>query len=542
MIMYTRRFSRTSQSSNHRSESQRGAALVMVFILSAVIAMFASIALTHTSSATKEVSTETMRIQALYLAEAGISAGLNQIAVSRRTGNPVDANIGTAANPRSLNGDYWATIVDNGDDTFNIISTGVAGSSTRTLEIVAAPIPPGPFDHSMFAGNLSRDPAYSLTLGGSGSQADHVTGDIYSGGDVVFEDDATMDGALWAGGKIAGTSGRSGVFMDSPSVLDIDYAQFHDFNVDELFESSSRRYDSLGGWADQLDASSPAHIFRRNPSDRTSDTRSTVGNDYFLEDPYEGIGVDWAQTGDDATIVTLPAGANNGVFYIDGNLWIHNRRTLSFKVQTEGGEPTRATIVVKGNIYFSDNLFYDQPDDDGVAFIALADEETEDSGNIYFGDPSFGTMAFAESLLFAENNFVDNNLSSSSTAQMTVRGNMTAGNQVAINRDFVDRWGRSTHTKLDLAFDPRQANGSLNLPGIPVEGDHPIGYRIAAWRETALPVTPAPVPSTIQVPTTLSFGSSGSSSGDWRTRWDRLFGDDWLETVRQGKWSAGSGQ
>ena len=33
---------------------------------------------------------------------------------------------------------------------------------------------------------------------------------------------------------------------------------------------------------------SAAHIFRKNPSDRATDTVGTPKDDYFLEDPYEG--------------------------------------------------------------------------------------------------------------------------------------------------------------------------------------------------------------------------------------------------------------
>ena len=41
--------------------------------------------------------------------------------------------------------------------------------------------------------------------------------------------------------------------------------------------------------------------------------------------------------------------------------------------------------------------------------------------------------------------------------------------------------------ELDLTFDDRQANGILNMPGVPVAVDHPTGYLIVAWREVAVP-------------------------------------------------------
>lgn len=517
---------------------QRGSSLVTVVILIATMTMFAGAALTLTSSAIDESKHQKDELQAFYLAEAAVTEGLNRLALARNSGQEVSAYVGTEADPRSIGGDHWTTIKEGADGRFTILATGSAGGAQRTIEVIAEPIPPGPFEHSMFAGNFSNDPAYGLTLGGTGSQADSIVGNVYSGGDVTFEDDSTITGELRAGGSITGATGLEGVSMALPQVLDVDYEHFNDFDVAELFESSTRKSDSLGGWADQLGSSSPAHIFRRNPSDRTSDTNSTVKDDYFLEDPYEGIGVDWQQDGSDATEVSLPGSANNSVFYIDGNLWIHNRRTLSMKIQNTGADPTRVTFVVKGNVYFSDNLFYDDPTNDGVAFISLVDENVEDSGNIYFGDPVFGTMRFAESLLFAENNFVDNNLDSSGKAEVILRGNMTAGNQVAINRDFISGSGDKRHTRLDLAFDPRQASGGLNLPGIPNGADHPTGFQIGAWREVAVPEDFAAEQDTIQIITAEDQGSDSTVANDWRERWQQKWGNAWLEFKRSGKWNS----
>ena len=521
--------------------NERGSSLVTVIILTAVVATFAGAALTFTSSAVDEAETERQELQALYLAEAAASTGLNQLALSRRTGEAVSAYIGTPDDPERMSGDHWANISSNSDDTYTIMATGSVGNSVRTIEIVAEPIPPGPFEHSMFAGNFSGDPAYGLRLGGYGSQADQITGNIYSGGDVVFEGHASINGDLRAGGTITGAPGQGGVVMALPQVLNIDYEQFHDFNVADLFENSTRLSDNSGGWADQLPSSDPGHIFRRNPSDRTSDTNSTVKDDYFLEDPYESIGVDWNQDGSDAFEVSLPESANNSVFFIDGNLWLHNRRTLSLKIKNTGIDPTRVTFVVKGNVYFSDNLFYTDEQEDGVAFIALADENVEDSGNIFFGDPVFGTMRFAESLLFAEGNFIDKNLDRSGNAEVILRGNMTAGDQVAIDRDFEHNNGTVAHTKLDLSFDPRQANGTLDLPGVPVGADHPVGYRIASWREVHVPESFEVESDTIQVQALQQDTPSTNVANSWRDRWEDRWGSAWRDTQRVGKWNSPGG-
>src|SRR5262245_51486060 len=94
---------------------------------------------------------------------------------------------------------------------------------------------------------------------------------------------------------------------------------------------------------------------------------------------------------------------NNQVYYIDGNLWIHNRNTYSFEFNHKEPNGIQITFVVNGNIYFSDNLFYKNTDRDGVAFIAMKDDNVSDSGNIYFGDPVFGTLEQMHAFMYAEN-------------------------------------------------------------------------------------------------------------------------------------------
>ncbi len=533
--------------------SRRGNALLMILLIMVLMTGLAGAALTLTSSSVREIESERNRIQALYLAEAGIAAGLGQLAVSYNSGATVAANVGTLDAPVQLHANtYWTTLTENLDGTFTIRATGTAGGSSRTIEATAESIPASPFDHAVYAGNLQDDPVYQLTFGGKEGQADAVTGgDIYSGGDILINDDATVTGGLRAHGDVLGATGQGGAIMDVPKILDIDYTSFNDFDVADLFTAATRLSDDAGGTAGQLPSTSPAHFFRKNPDDRSSDIDATTKDDYFLEDPYESIGVDSGQDGSDAFDITIPVEANNRVFYIDGNLWIHNRKSYSMKIKNEGLDPTRVTFVVNGNVYFSDNLFYDDPSMDGVAFIALADENVADSGNIYFGDPVFGTMRFAESLMFAENNFYDNNLDADGSTKVEIRGNMTAGNQVAINRDFVKENGETAHTKLDLKFDPRQANGLLDMPGVPVSADHPSGYSVVAWREVSVPPTSAVPSATVKADSPADAPSVDSpfkdnidptsddaaQSNDWRKRWSYKYGDAWKKSSRKGKWS-----
>jgi hypothetical protein len=230
----------------------------------------------------------------------------------------------------------------------------------------------------------------------------------------------------------------------------------------------------------------PAHIFRKNPDDRATNTKATVKDDYFLEDPFGTItnsnkidptaasqihisGVDGAPGVD----------GNHAVYYIDGNLWIHNQTAYSFTFKNAKGTPTAITIVVKGNIYISDNILYSDPTHDGLALIAIQDSAVEDSGNIYFGDPTFGTLERMDSFMYAEHDFQDNNLDAAGSKVVTVNGNMTAGNQVQINRDY----GKA-HSKLTVNFDGRVMSQDLTLPGLPsTNGSATTTWTLGSWRE-----------------------------------------------------------
>jgi hypothetical protein len=63
-----------------------------------------------------------------------------------------------------------------------------------------------------------------------------------------------------------------------------------------------------------------------------------------------------------------------------------------------------------------------------------------------------------------------------------VYGNMTAGNQVAINRDFGNQ-----HSKLTVDFDERLVERELNLPGIPRSSGAAPLWLVASWRPISAP-------------------------------------------------------
>jgi len=487
--------------------NRRGGATVAALLTVVVLMGITGAMLSITLGSNKERNAAGARLRAFTAAnsavahtianmDAGIDTGMDPVAAAVGTVNTVDVS-GMTTKASALNAKvekavklhdstYWSNVVDNGDGTFTVNATGASSGVTQAIRVVVQEQTGGVFHNAVFAGNSDNDPLYTLDFGGSGGQADSITGDVFSGGSVLVSDDATITGMIRAGDSVVGAAGESNVSQPILNLDSMDYAATADYDVAAMFAvgGTSDSSSSAGGTAIQLPESSPAHIFRLNPDDRKSDIDGTVKNDYFLEDPYENARGQPMANGDNAYRITLSGtngepgeSSNKKVFYIDGNLWIHNFKAYSLALYGTGADGVQVTFVVKGNIYMSDNLFYENAAKDGVAFIAMKDPAEKDSGNIYFGDPVFGTLEEMNAFMFAENNFLDSNLDASGSAVVKLNGNMTAGNQVLIERDY-----GSSHTKMDVTFDDRVSTGVLELPGLPsVLLDEGNGFQILSW-------------------------------------------------------------
>jgi hypothetical protein len=482
------------QLKNH-GRRRRGSASLFVLLALFPIGALAALVLGSITRSAGEVSARVDRERAFYVAEAGIAHALANLrhSIAGDVGAP-DERVPFGG------GSYWVSVVDEGLGRFSLTSSGRAGTEEQAIEVVALHTPAGVFHHGLFAGNSSGDPEYVLELGGKGKQADEVQGDVYSGGSVAIEDDATVDGTIRATLSIAGGEGVTGVKQSIPDFESLDYAATADVKVAQDFEFASYTKDDAGGTAWQLPETSPSHIFRKNPSDRMAETAATEKDDYFLEDPYEPVGIDPKQDGSDPYAITVsgmdgkpgPSG-NRKLYFIDGNLWLHNYKAFSFEFAHEDAAGIQVTFVAKGNIYFSDNLFYADAKRDGVAFIALQDPAVKDSGNIYWGDPRFGTLVSMSAYMYAEDDFHDHNLDAAGSTSVALMGNMTAGDQVVIERDFPAAPAPPAagpavnHTKLALDFDERLSTGELWLPGIPgvMLGEESFG--VLSWRVAARP-------------------------------------------------------
>lgn len=478
-----------------------GAALLLSLVTCVLLASMSAVALAVGLAARAQTEGQIARQRALYAAEACVGEAVASLYVDGAI-----ADLGSADAPRELGQvRTWGSVVaDPDDDTlFTITAVGECGIARRALEVVVVAERGGIYDNAIFAGNDGEDPLYTMKFGGTGKQADVVIGDVYSGGSLTFNGGSTIEGVPRATkGITVGTGSvvpekggtpakpESGVTQPIPDIAGMDYETHNDVDVAAEFASATYKSAAAGGSAYQVPESSPAHIFRKNPSDRKANTSVTKKDDYFLEDPYEKVNSGSNASGSDATHVTLsnpknktpgPDG-NQKVYFIDGNLWLHNLSTYSFKFYLPETEGMQVTFVVKGNIYISDNLFLLNQNKDGIAFIAMKDPAEKDSGNVYFGDPTFGTLKHMEAFLYAENNFYDNNLDEKGSAVVKLIGNMTAGNQVAINRDY----GKQ-HSKLTVEFDERIRDGDLEMPGLPSASTGTSGVTVSLWREIGVP-------------------------------------------------------
>jgi len=465
-----------------KSDPRRGSAAVIALVAVVVLVGLCGAMLMIASRSNAERDAAVDRHQALSTAHAGVADALVQIA----SGEVPDL-IGTSDDPVPFGGgSYWADVnFDQGSGSYTIAAYSEVRGETEAIEALITGESLDIYDHALFAGNTSNDPLYDLKLGGSGEQADRVYGDVYSGGSVTVSGTATVSGMIRAQDVVIGAPGESGVYQPVPDIAAMDYPHMADFKVAALFATASYKSNDLGGKAWQVAESNPAHIFRKNPNDRSSDIASTAKDDYFLEDPYEPVRVDSGSTGSDPCPITLSGisgepgkNGNHKVYFIDGNLWIHNKNVFSFAIEHNEPNGIQVTFAVRGNIYFSDNVFYDDTRSDGIAFVAMKDTKVTDSGNIYFGDPVFGTLEQMHAFMYAENNFIDKNLSATGSAQVAVYGNMTAGNKVDIQRDFGDQ-----HSKLTVNYDDRISVGSLEMPGLPQTQDGGSGgLQLTAWR------------------------------------------------------------
>ena len=467
-------------------------------------------------------------------------------------------------------------------DISNAAAPKYRGGAKRTIEVVLT------HKESSFTGfgisgyNNSGDP-YTMVFGSGTGGSDRTRGDVYSGGSILVSGSANLQDETGSG-----PSGRvkyKDTFTDTSSTANPTYMKGTETapdiaggNYEAKATNAATRYDGstnptgqyvnvsadletygvpanaaaamtlqdgsqqeMGKAERQIkDTNQPAHIFRKEPTTNINTTQKRVQGysgmnpdkaNYFLEDPTKTANnggtalAPWGQnTGNTGLRVEVKPNGNDKVYFIDGNLWASNGPAYTFQWLNSTNADMKITIVVKGNVYLTDNLLYDQiakasGRQDAMAIIAIkdpnyvnmsaadiakpsspfynhgglagADEQTRinyardynklhGSGNIFFGDPGGGTTERFESFMYAENNFYDNNLSASGTLETNIYGNMTAGNHILINRT------QNAFRPLRVQHDTRIRSGQVTLPGLPESpGANNESWKVVSWRQVA---------------------------------------------------------
>jgi len=486
-----------------QNKSQSGMVLIIVLILMLMLSLIGIASIMTSNTEIDIAGNLSHQTSAFYLADAGAERALSILkdSVDWRTGFPNQALGG---------GSYNVTLADSTtdlslEDRIVLTSYGKSGESRSAIEIVLGQGAVHPlYNHAIYAGNFAEyDPnarpqvwTAQLDLGGCGTSGDVVNGDIFFNGNVDISCSAQVNGSVEAGGTVTGNAPTGGEtegvgYLEPPDLLAMQYETISDFYI-----NGASPWDASG----HLPSTDPRHIFVK---EYRADLATFAGfnfdnTNYFFGDPYEGANIDR---------VSVSADGNQKTYYIDGNLWVEPQGTTSQLINSPP-TGTQITIVVRGNIYFSDDLLYSNPAVDGIAFVAMSDGESytdqndnnqydsgepilhddgdgiyegnrEGSGNVNFGDPNGGGLGNISGFIYAENNFEDHVLDGpdGDPQNFGVNGILSAGNLFNVNRDYA-----GGHAPMIINYDNRLQNGTLSLPNLPRATS--IGsLTILSWRE-----------------------------------------------------------
>lgn len=427
------------------TRSERGSALVIVIIIGCIFTII-GFSVLGLAGSEKVLTQKTLKkTRAFHLAEAGIA---------RFIANGYNGDFSDISETALGNGGYRVDVFTDVYPGY-AIATGMAGNEQKRIKVEMSFLSP-PYEHAIYSCNLSAQ-EWVLDLRGIGDPIaglggtekggkDIVNGDIYVDGDVKMYGESTVNaplapntyglkGDVSATGAIdvkdsASISGATQAGAEKrgvPDLVSMNYKINNTHNVSEIFADEGVSSGHLS-WGHEL-----YDVVVKNPGDRATECASTSGDDYFLEPAGGFIGGTPEGGG-----TPLELGDDERIYYVDGNVWIHNAHTYGFVLDG------KATIVATGNIYICDNTVYSNSES-LLGLVALGEYDGSgqlvSGGNIYFGDPRFGTTYTVSGFMFAGNDFLYNTDSVTGDAQepqtgFTVNGNFAAVNQVSVQRDW----------------------------------------------------------------------------------------------------------
>jgi len=425
-------------------KSEKGLALVAVVVFTCIFIILGFSILNLAKSEIVMTQKELNSTQAFYAAEAGMAQ------ITTKLYNQEFDDIGdTALGSANYKVDLYLD-----EDPPYVVSTGTSGLEVKKIKAELSFLSP-PYERAVYAGNVTGG-AWEFSLRGEGdpqpvgwgggevggkdiingnlyvhgdtslyqesnvnpSPQSNFNGDIESTGTASILDEATVSGSVTDGAAV----------KTHPSLADMNYAVNNTHDVSKIFADAGIDSGYLPSGHELY------NVMVKNPGNRSGECGTTSGDDYFLEPASVSGGGDQK----DAT-TPLDVGENR-VYYVDGDVWVHSPQTYGFLVDG------KVTIVATGDIHISDNIKYAN-DESLLGLIALGKYDGSgqlvSGGNIYFGDPRFGTIYTVSGLMFAANDFLYNTDSITGGSEepetgFSVFGNLNALNQVRINRDWYD--------------------------------------------------------------------------------------------------------
>jgi hypothetical protein len=421
--------------------------------------------------------------KARSIAEAAISAKISKMVAGDY------ADLGASDRSVPIGGGSAWVAVENFDvrhGLFRLTAQATFAGETQVVEAILRPLADPAPPCAVFAGNASNDPGYVLAFGGEGGAADAVEGDVYSGRDLAVHGAARIAGRLLARGRIDGAEGDFPVTRGGPDFAAIlrgrrpsEHART--FQVDAHFSAATLESDPWGGRAWQVSRENPAHVFRKNPSDREELCRTTPGDDYFLEDPCgsersaapDADGAAWI----DVTGADGSASAPGVVFVIDGDLWITNRSLRAVRFGRPDGGRTSVAFIVRGDVHLGADVVDPKGRGDAIAFVALRREGREASGDIRIGGELANPVEHLDALLFAERD-LRREAEPRRPSSLVVRGALVAGNQIVLGSE-------PPHARLVVEGGAGAAIAAR--AGLPVPPERVSAFTVLSWRALGAP-------------------------------------------------------
>ncbi len=428
------------------SKSEKGLALVAVVIFACIFIILGFSMLNVAKTEIVLTRNEVNSTKAFYAAEAGL-AELSTRLYNKQFESIEDTSLGKI----SYQVDFYYD-----EDPPYAISTGRAGNKEKRIKVELSFLSP-PYERSIYAGNSAGE-TWTFTLRGQGDPIavgsgevggrDIVEGNIFVDGDATLYEESSVNPSPGANpyagdvdstgntnildsASVSGTVSEGAASQVHPSLASMNYAVNNTHNVGEIFADA-------GVDGGHLPSDNELYnVMVKNPTDRSGECASTVSDDYFLEP----ASVSGGGGQKDAT-TPLHLG-DNRIYYVDGDVWVHSPSTYGFLVDG------KVTIVATGDIHISDNIVY-ADSESLLGLVALGQYDSEgqliSGGNIYFGDPRFGTLYTASALMFATDSFLYSTDSVTGgteepTTGFSVYGNLNALNQVSIERDWYDADG-----------------------------------------------------------------------------------------------------